>query len=262
MLDFMRYFFGKGEEVEFSNFTLAHFLPILLTAVLIYVIYMCRDRIGEMKNERYFRYILAFGLIISEMAYYWRLIAIPSLGPNPVDHLPITVCGWVAVFGSYMLIGKSQTLFDLSYFWSLAGSTFALITPTVITYTGPTRFRYYQFWAEHLLCYVAIFYMIFVHKMRPTKKSVLKAYGGLVILAVIAYFANRMIGPGANYLFMARPEDTPSVLDVLPPNFALRLLVMAAVVTLLFGLSYLPWYLKDRRTARPVETEDVSEANL
>ena len=157
MLDFMRYFFGKGEEVEFSNFTLAHFMPILLTAGLIYVIYRCRDRIGEMKNERYFRYILAFGLIISEMAYYWRLIAIPSLGPNPVDHLPITVCGWVAVFGSYMLIGKSQMLFDLSYFWSLAGSTFALITPTVITYTGPTRFRYYQFWAEHLLCYVAIF---------------------------------------------------------------------------------------------------------
>ena len=98
--------------------------------------------------------------------------------------------------------------------------------------------------------------------MRPTKKSVLKAYGGLVVLAVIAYFANRMIGPGANYLFMARPEDTPSVLDVLPPNFALRLLVMAAVVTLLFGLAYLPWYLKDRRTARPVETEDVSEENL
>ena len=96
--------------------------------------------------------------------------------------------------------------------------------------------------------------MIFVHKMRPTKRSIVKAYGGLVILAVIAYFANRMIGPGANYLFMARPEDTPSVLDVLPPNFALRLLVMAAVVTLLFGLSYLPWYLKDRRVGNTEET--------
>ena len=107
MLNFMRYFFGKGEEVEFSNFTLAHFLPILLTAALIYVIYRCRDGIREMKNERYFRYILAFGLIISEMAYYWRLIAIPSLGPNPVDHLPITVCGWVAVFGSYMQVSDA-----------------------------------------------------------------------------------------------------------------------------------------------------------
>ena len=250
MLDFMRYFFGKGDEIEFSNFTLAHFMPILVTAVLILFIYRHRNSIRAMKNEHYFRYGIAFAMIVSEMSYYWRLIAIPSLGPNPVDHLPITVCGWVAVFGSYMVIGKSQTLFDLSYFWSLAGSTFALITPTVITYTGPTRFRYYQFWAEHLLCYVAIFYMIFVHEMRPTVKSIVKAYGGLTVLAVIAYFANRMIGPGANYLFMARPEDTPSVLDILPPNFVLRLLVMIAVVTALFGLAYLPWYLKDKKMVK------------
>ena len=247
MLDFLRYFFGKGEGVEFTNFTAAHFLPIILVAGLIFVIYRSRDKIRGMKREEVFRYIIAFVLIVSEMSYYWRLIAVPSLEPNPVDHLPITVCGWVAIFASYMVIGKSQTLFDLCYFWAFSGSVFALATPTVITNTGPTRFRYYQFWAEHLFNYVAIFYMIFVHKMRPTKKSFLKAYIGLVALAVIAYTANRLIGPGANYLFLARPEDTPSILDILPPNFALRLFIMAAVVSAMFVVSYLPWYFKDKK---------------
>ena len=108
-----------------------------------------------MKNEKVFRYIIAFALVISDMSYYWRLIAMPSLEPNPVDHLPITVCGWVAIMASYMVIGKSQTLFDICYFWALAGSVFALITPTVITFTGPTRYRYYQFWVEHLGGYIA-----------------------------------------------------------------------------------------------------------
>lgn len=247
MLKFLGYFFGTGERVEFSNFTFAHFAPIIVAAALIFVIYRFRENIKNMKNEKIFRYIIAFTLIFSEMSYYWRLIAMPSLEPNPVDHLPITVCGWVAVFGSYMVIGKSQTLFDICYFWALAGSIFALITPTVISYTGPTRFRYYQFWAEHLVCYVAIFYMIFVHKMRPTIKSFIKAYVGIIALAGIAYYANRLIGPGANYLFMARPEDTPSILDILPPNFVLRLLVMASAITLLFVLAYLPWYIKDRK---------------
>lgn len=247
MLDFLRYFFGKGEGVEFTNFTAAHFLPIILVAGLIFLIYRSRDKIRGMKREEVFRYIIAFVLIVSEMSYYWRLIAVPSLEPNPVDHLPITVCGWVAIFASYMVIGKSQTLFDLCYFWAFSGSVFALATPTVITNTGPTRFRYYQFWAEHLFNYVAIFYMIFVHKMRPTKKSFLKAYIGLLALAVIAYTANQLIGPGANYLFMARPEDTPSVLDILPPNFALRLFIMAAVVSAMFVVSYLPWYFKDKK---------------
>ena len=252
MLDFLKYFLGEGKTAEFANFSLAHFLPIVFAAALIFLIRHRREAIRNMKNEHFFRYALAFLLILSEMSYYWRLIAVPALGPNPVDHLPITVCGWVAVFGSYMLVGKSQGLFDICYFWSLCGSVFALATPTVITYTGPTRFRYYQFWAEHLLIFVAVFYMIFVHKMRPTVKSMVKAYVGLMSLAAVAYWANRLIGPGANYLFMARPEDTPSILDILPPNFALRLAIMVLAITALFLLMYLPWYLKDRKAKTPV----------
>ena len=250
MKDFFSYFFGQGTSEEFQNFSIAHFLPILLTFTAILLIFRFRERLADSKFDKNFRYVLAFALIISEMSYFWRLVGVPSLQPNPVDHLPITVCGWVVVFASYMLVGKSQGLFDIIYFWLFAGSIFALITPTVITYTGPTRFRYYQFWLEHTLGYVAVFYMIFVHKMRPTIRAAVKSYALLGVLASIAYIANRLIGPGANYLFMARPEDTPSILDILPPNFALRLLVMAAVVTLLFVLAYLPWYIMDRRKKR------------
>ena len=222
----------------------------MVAAGIVWLIYRFRDRFQNEKYDKAFRYILAFALIFSEMSYYWRLVAVPSLGPNPTDHLPITVCGWVVVFSSYMLVGKSQALFDIVYFWAFAGSIFALITPTVISYTGPTRFRYYQFWMEHLLGYVAVFYMIFVHKMRPTIRSAVKAYVAMVALAVIAYGANNLIGPGANYLFMARPEDTPSILDILPPIFALRILIMAAAITLLFVLAYLPWWIRDRRASR------------
>lgn len=250
MKEFLYYFFSAGDEIEFVNFSLAHFIPILIALATILLIYFKRDKIAASKHEKTYRYILAFWLIISEMSYYWRLIGVPELNPNPVDHLPITVCGWVVIFSSYMLIGKSQTLFDIAYFWAFSGSIFALITPTVISYTGPTRFRFYQFWFEHLLGYIAIFYMIFIHKMRPTIKSAIKAYIALVVLAVVAYTANTMIGPGANYLFMARPEDTPSILDILPPNYALRLVIMAAAVTLLFAVSYLPWFIKDRKAKK------------
>lgn len=252
MKDFLRYFFGKGETVEFVNFGISHFIPILTAVAIIFVIYLLKDRIREMKCERQFRYVFAFALAVSEMSYHWRLIAMPSLNPNPVDHLPITVCGWAVIFCSYMMIGKSQTLFDISYFWLFSGTVFALITPTVITFTGPTRFRYYQFWFEHLLGYVAIFYMIFVHKMRPTIKSAIKSYLALTVLAFIAYFTNRIIGPGANYLFMARPEDTPSILDILPSNFAIRLIIMATIVTLMFFIAYLPWLIKDLKRKKSV----------
>ena len=251
MKEFFSYFFGAGTEIEFTNFSFAHFAPIFVAIGIIFTIYFCRKPLQNCKHENIFRYILAFALIVSEMSYYWRLIALPDLlDPNPIDHLPITVCGWAVVFCSFMLVGKSQTLFDISYFWLFSGSIFALITPTVISYTGPTRFRYYQFWAEHTLGYIAIFYMIFVHNMRPNWLSMVKSYVILVVLAVIAYFANQILGPGANYLFMAKPEDTPSILDILPPNFLLRICVMAGAVTMLFFLSYLPWLIKDIRTKK------------
>ena len=249
MKDFLLYFFGAGNEQEFALFTLAHILPIVWMVAMILLLHRFREPIRKWKHEGYLRYILAFGLICAEMAYYWRLVAIPALGPNPVEHLPIGVCTWALIFCSYMVIGKSQTLFDIAYFWLLSGSVFALLTPTPLNYTGPTRFRYYQFWAAHTLPFIAVFYMIFIHGMRPNRKSILKAYIALFVLAVIAYWANTMI-PGANYLFLAKPEAAPSVLDILPPNFFLRTFIIAAVITALFGVAYLPWHLKDKKAGK------------
>ena len=97
--------------------------------------------------------------------------------------------------------------------------------------------------------------MTFVHKMRPTIKSAVKSYVALTILAIVAFVANDVIGPGANYLYMARPESTPSILDVLPPNFAVRIIIMGVIVTTLFFLSYLPWLIKDMKAKKEAENK-------
>ena len=254
MKEFFLYFFSEGTTPEFSLFTPAHFAPVLLLIAAIMLIRHFRVQIRRSRHEETMRYILAFMLIISDMSYYWRLVGMPSLHPGPVENLPIGVCGWAVIFCSYMLIGKKQFLFDISYFWLLSGSLFALITPTPLTYTGITRFRYYQFWMEHTLGYVAIFYMIFVHGMRPTIRSAVRSYVALVAMAVIAYGVNRMI-PGANYLYMARPEAAPSVLDILPANFALRTSIIVLVITAMYALAYLPWAIADRRKQKMEKTK-------
>lgn len=249
MTAFFSHFFGQGDQPEFAQFTFAHFAPILIMLGVIALMYIFRKRIRRFKGEENLRYAIAFVLIICDMSYYWRLSALPQLSPGLVESLPIGVCCWSVIFCSFMMIGKKQTLFDICYFWLLSGSLFALATPTPLTFTGPTRYRFYQFWVEHTMGYVAIFYMIFVHGMRPTVKSAFKSYGALIVLAFIAYYVNTMI-PGANYLYMARPEAAPSVLDILPANFALRLSIMVVAIAAMFALAYLPWYLMDRRKAK------------
>ena len=257
MKEFCAYFFGKGEEVEFTNFSAAHIIPILLLVAVIFLIYRGRETLRVSKADHYIRHILSFMLIVTEMAYFWRLVGVPSLGANPVDHLPITVCGWAVVFCSLLVLGKAQSLYDIAYFWLFSGTVFALITPTVITYTGPTRFRYYQFWLEHTLGYIAIFYMTFVHGMRPTIKSALKAYVALVVLAVIAFLANKILGPGANYLFMAEPEDASSLQNILPSNMVAKVAMLFGVIIVMFFLAYLPWLIKDKKAKAGQEEKET-----
>ena len=252
-------FFGVGTEPEFALFTPAHLMPVLAMLGLIYFIYRRRDFLRTWKREEALRYVLAFALLLADMSYYWRLAGAPWLSPGPSEALPIGVCGWSAILCCFMLTGKKQGFFDIVYFWIFSGSLFALITPTPLTFTGPTRFRYYQFWCDHCLSYVAVFYMIFVHGMRPTIKSAVKSYCALLCMALIAYTVNTMI-PGANYLYLARPEAAPSVLDILPPSFALRTAIIVGVITLMFALAYYPWYRRDKKAAPIPESTQEGEA--
>lgn len=45
MKDWFGYFFGKGTEVEFTNFGIAHFAPILAAVCLIVLIFLLRERL-------------------------------------------------------------------------------------------------------------------------------------------------------------------------------------------------------------------------
>ena len=247
------HFFGQGTEPEFSLFTLAHILPVLLLLAVLFLLHRYRDTLKKLPYEKNLRYVLGFMLIICDMSYYWRLSSAPWLSNGAVEHLPVGVCAWATIFCAFMLVGKSQRLFDIAYFWLLSGSLFALITPTPLTFCGPTRYRYYQFWLEHTLGYIAIFYMIFVHRMRPTIRSMIRSYTVLLGLAVFAAWVNHMI-PGANYLYMARPESAPSILDILPPNYALRTATIVVCITALFLLAYLPWYLQDKKAKTAVSS--------
>ncbi|QVK21096.1 TIGR02206 family membrane protein [Mycoplasmatota bacterium] len=235
----MSYFFSHGQPGEFQYFSFPHFVPLFLMVLIIYLIYRFRDKIKEFKHEDNIRLVLAFIMIIADMSYFWHKMYI---GAEIKNHLPITVCGWSAILGGFMLLSKKQSLFDIVYFWVLAGSINALITPAVITDNGPTHFRYYQFWIEHTSIFIAVFYMIFVHKYKVNFKSLIKAFVAIVFLTLIAIYVNSNI-TGANYLFLSTTEAGDSILNFLPNNLGLRLLVMGGVILFLFFLSYLPWLI-------------------
>ena len=56
---------GKGETVEFENFTFAHVAPILFAAVIIYLIYFFRNKLVNPRCDKVLRYTMAFTMIVS-----------------------------------------------------------------------------------------------------------------------------------------------------------------------------------------------------
>ena len=233
----MKNFFDHGVDGEFQYFSLAHFMPLIIMLVAIYLIYRYRNQIRNWKYEENARIIFAAIVLLSDMSYFWHKIYI---GANVANHLPVTVCGWAAILSAFMLLTKKKGIFDVVYFFVLAGSINALITPAVIIDNGPTHFRYYQFWVEHTSIFIAVFYMIFVFGYKINLKSMLRSGIVLVVLTLLAIYVNSNI-EGANYLFLSTTEAGDSVLNFLPSNLGLRLLVMGGVIGTLYFLAYLPW---------------------
>ncbi|QVK17955.1 TIGR02206 family membrane protein [Mycoplasmatota bacterium] len=239
-------FFKQGVDGEFQYFTLAHFIPLIIMAGIIFLIYKKQDYLRTCKHEKNLRLILAFIIIVIDMSYFWQKMYV---GTDIKDHLPLTVCGWAAIFGALLILSESQFLFDIVYFWGFAGSFNALITPAVITNSGPMHFRYYQFWIEHSSIFIVLFYMIFVFRMRPTLKSFVRSFIMLCLLAALSIYVNFQI-EGANYLFLASTEAGDSILNFLPTNLFMRVLIMGTISIILYIIVYIPYFIKDLKAKK------------
>ena len=66
-----------------------------------------------------------------------------------------------------------------------------------------------------------------------------------------------MLGGKANYLFMATTEEADLIVNLLPSFFPLKILIPASVVTVLFGLAYLPWFIKDLKAKKLASSNDA-----
>lgn len=240
-------FFGYGEKGIFTQWSLAHFAPILVMLVSILLIWLFRKRLRTWRHEETARYWLGFGILMFEMGYYWRLLYVGPADPGAttmMDRLPLQVCEWTAMICFFALLKKSQLLFDMTYFLAMSTSILPLLFPAVITNADPTYFRYYQYWGEHILPIIGMFYLMIVHKMRPRPRGIAMAFGMLAILAGFAMVLNPLWDE-CNYLYLKPGEY--EMLSFLPNSPFIMIGLYVLVLAPLMGLAYLPWKLAARK---------------
>ncbi len=164
---------------------------------------------------------------------------------NVQNLLPLNMCSLLIWLTGFMLIFKSQAIYEFAYFLGIGGALQYLATPDLGMYGFP-HFRYFQTFTSHGLLVTCAIYMAVVEGFRPTWKSMGRVFVIANLYMVAIFFLNRAIG--SDYLFVNGKPATASILDLLPP-WPIYILYMELLGLVTFLLLYLPFFIKDKRGA-------------
>ncbi len=150
--------------------------------------------------------------------------------------LPLQLCDLAMLLAVYTLITRDRRAAELLYFWALAGSGMAMLTPDLLQ--GFPRWEFLVFFGLHGLVVVAALVLTFGFGLRPGPGA-----PGRVFLATAAYAGlvggvNALLG--TNFMFLRARPATPTILDWFGP-WPLYIGAAAALAFLLFWLLALPF---------------------
>jgi hypothetical integral membrane protein (TIGR02206 family) len=200
----MNDFFAFTEgPITFQTFSLNHLIPLLSIIIGVFLIYRYRYALRNYPYERRVRYGIAILAIVVEVSFQvWQM----AHGKwDFADSLPLHLCRLTNYLGIYIMFSKNNKVFDIAYFWSLAGIV-SILFPDIPH--GPDRFRYYHFMISHILFFYMYMYLLFVVGLKLTFTSFKKSFITLFVLAVgIIIPINNLFD--VNYMYLLEPAGTP-----------------------------------------------------
>jgi hypothetical integral membrane protein (TIGR02206 family) len=179
------------------------------------------------------RFVLAL-LLFAATASYYGYFAVTGAKMFP-NHVPLELCDaslWLVIFS---LLTLKPAVFDIAYYWAVAGATQSLFTPNLV---NPTPFLSVQFFVDHGLIVCAALYLVWSGQLRPRRGSVMRSFVAANLYLVLVGTFDYLFG--TDYMFLRSKPPTPSLLDVLGP-WPWYILVGEFVAVGLFLLLYLPF---------------------
>ena len=111
-------FFGYGERGDFTYWSLAHFMPIVLMLISLVLLYRFKNKLKEWKFDENFRFIIGALCLFFFAAYYWRLLYVGNEDGGQetfLTKLPLELCEWNCCLSAFMIMKKSRKLFGISF---------------------------------------------------------------------------------------------------------------------------------------------------
>ena len=158
-------------------------------------------------------WLLAALLISAEVAW-WIYLATSGLSRSELGTaFPLQLCDAAIFIAAFALVLRNQLLVEVTYFWGLAGTLQALITPDLPQHFP--SFPFFQYYVAHGgIVTAALFLVVGLHQW-PGRDAIFR-----VIAITIAYVL--LVGAvdavtGANYMYLRSKPPTASLFDLMGP---------------------------------------------
>jgi hypothetical integral membrane protein (TIGR02206 family) len=221
--------------MPFEPFTSEHLAALLIGSLCVMVLLRAGKRGG---NSR----MLATALLafFNLSSYPLGQAAWLSLDrPLALENiLPLHLCDIAAMTAGFALLTKRPALCALTYFWGLAATMQALVTPALGI--GFPSWPFLTFFIQHFAIVGAALYLPIIEGWRPKQplwSDPLRVYGWSVAYLAFALSVNSLLG--TNFGFASSPPQNPSLIDHLGP-WPWYLFSMQGIAACLFLLLAVP----------------------
>jgi hypothetical integral membrane protein (TIGR02206 family) len=198
---------------------------------------------GSARTAQLFAWLLAAIAIVSKIATY--VFASINGELDARDSLPMHLCDWAGVAAVVALIARGQIAYELAYFWGLAGTLQAMITPD-LKYDFPDS-RAFTFFINHGVIISAVIFLTFGARMRPWPKSIVRVFAISQIYVLAACAVDYLLNENYGY-FRAKPEHA-SLMDHLGP-WPVYAILLEPLALVSFCIYYAPFFAADKLTGK------------
>jgi hypothetical integral membrane protein (TIGR02206 family) len=223
----------------FQLFGPAHLVLLLLTIALPLALGVAVRLTNSRRTDRAVAVCLSLLLVVNYLGYATYLLQHQQLVWQQA--LPFQLCDWAMVTVIVALLTARQSWSEISYFWGIAGTFQAILTPNLPV--GFPSIRFLSFFVGHCGIVAGVIYLLVARRFRPSLGSIWRtlAWSELYLVAtlVVDHLTN------VNYGFLLHKPEAASILDYLSRRHWLYLVELNALALVFFALLYLPFGLAD-----------------
>ncbi|MEM6821239.1 MAG: TIGR02206 family membrane protein [Verrucomicrobiota bacterium] len=225
-----------GSDTPFILFGPAHLTVLFLTIAIPAALIALARHHTQWSSK--IGWGLAFVLLANKLAVF-TYACIHNVVPW-MERLPMQLCDWVTFITAGALIWRNRLLYELAYFWGLAGTLQATITPDLPF--GFPEFYFFTFNISHSGIIIAVIFLTLGCGLRPYLKSLVRAFCWVQLYFVTAMTLNYLLDQ--NYGYLCRKPLNPSLLDHLGP-WPWYILSLQSLALCFFAIYYLPFVFWD-----------------